>query len=84
VIWHALAGGLVGGLVGLFVVGLCRAAARETPAMPDDHRNCDDDHCCADCEATAQRIRKALEPYIVDGDQRLIDVRFNEIMRGSW
>jgi hypothetical protein len=49
--------------------------------MPDDWA---DDHCCADCEQTARKLEEMLAPYTIDGDQRLIDKRFDEIVRGSW
>jgi hypothetical protein len=57
VIWIALAGALVTGIVGLFVLGLCRAAARETPPMPRDDWDDDDD----DRELVA-RLEDALGP----------------------
>jgi hypothetical protein len=39
------------------------------------------DHWCGTC-AIGQRLEERLAPYTVDGDQRLIDKRFNEIVRG--
>jgi hypothetical protein len=59
--------------------------------LPDDHRDCDDDHCCADCEATVQRIRKLLGDYLrkqspvretceLTNDEK---ARFEEITRGA-
>jgi hypothetical protein len=42
----------------------------------------DVDHCCAGCEWTARRLEEMLNPYTIDGDQRLIDKRFDEIVRG--
>jgi hypothetical protein len=52
--------------------------------MPDDW---DDDHCCVGCEQTARRLEILLGDYSAqsfDGDQRLIDKRFDEIVRRSW
>jgi hypothetical protein len=42
-IWVALAGALGAGIVGLFVLGLCRAAARKMPPMPRDDWDDDDE-----------------------------------------
>jgi hypothetical protein len=42
----------------------------------------DEDHCCAGCEQTTRKLEEMLNPYTIDGDQRLIDKRFDEIVRG--
>jgi hypothetical protein len=52
-----------------------------------DWHSFDVDHCCAGCEETVARLQILLCDYTAqpfDGDQRLIDKRFNEIVRRSW
>jgi hypothetical protein len=55
VIWVALAGALVAGIVGLFVLGLCRTAARQMPPISRDDWDDDDE----DAELVA-RLEEAL------------------------
>jgi hypothetical protein len=47
-----------------------------------------DEYCeCRDCAETVARLEILLCDYSAqpfDGDQRLIDKRFDEIVRGSW
>jgi len=39
------------------------------------------DHWCGAC-AVGQRLEERLTPNTIDGDQRLIDKRFDEIVKG--